>query len=226
MNRIFSISVCVAIVLLGLATAAISQNSTSRRANTTSQARSASSTNTAAEREKIWNSPTMLKARAWVQEYCQRSAKITPAEAKQYMKELENLSPVQMKLWLLKFQHEEDMNRKQQADFELARRASLKQAMSVDKATQQDYANINRDENEAASTEERSLQVQAQNDAQRSLAKQEETSLDASNVDSFYNGYGGLYGDYGLGFSYRPLDGLGVAPHIHIHVHPPAVADK
>ncbi|QEG33109.1 hypothetical protein [Bythopirellula goksoeyrii] len=225
MNRILSISVCAAIVLFGLATAAISQNANSRRPSGTNQASSATTINTAAEREKIWNSPTMLKARAWVQEYCQRSAKITPAEAKQYMTELENLSPVQMKLWLLKFDHQEEMNRKREEDFEIARRAHLKQAEAINNATQKSYADINRDENEAASTEERSLQIQAQNDAERGLAKQEETSLDASNVDSFYNGYGGLYGDYGYGFSYRPLDGIGVAPHIHIHVHPPVDAD-
>ena len=29
-----------------------------------------------AQREQIWNSPTMLRARAWVQEYCATSAKI------------------------------------------------------------------------------------------------------------------------------------------------------
>ena len=83
MNRTLSISACVTIVILGLATAAVSQNPASRPQR--------ASSDTAAEREKIWNSPTMLHARAWVQEYCQRSAKITPAEAQQYMKELENL---------------------------------------------------------------------------------------------------------------------------------------
>lgn len=212
MNRIVSISSCVAIVLLGLATAAVSQNSTSRPQR--ASASSANSSNSAAEREKIWNSPTMLRARAWVQEYCQRSAKITPAEAQQYMKELENLTPVQMKLWLLKFDHEEAMNRQQQADFELARRASLRQAISVDKATQQDYSAINRDENEAAATAEQSIQTQAQEASAREQAKQDQTAVDASNMDSFYGGYGGygLYPGYGLG-------GYGAAPHIHIHVH-------
>jgi hypothetical protein len=69
------------------------------------------------EQLKIWNSPTMLRARAWVQEYCQRSAKITPEEANQYMAEMEHMTPTQMKLWLLKFDEEEENIRQQQADF-------------------------------------------------------------------------------------------------------------
>jgi hypothetical protein len=163
----------------------------------------------------------MLHARAWVQEYCQRSAKITPAEAQQYMKELENLSPTQMKLWLLKFQHDEDMARQQQADFEMARKAHLQQAISIDKATQQDYANINRDENEAASTAEQSIRTQAAEASQREQAKQDQTAVDAENVDSFYGGYGGIYGGYGGLYG-----GYGFVPHIHIHVHPQSDPDQ
>jgi hypothetical protein len=49
-----------------------------------------------AERAKIWESPQMLRARAWVKDYCAHSAKITPAEAKEYEAELANLSPKQM----------------------------------------------------------------------------------------------------------------------------------
>src|SRR6516164_4425244 len=71
-----------------------------------------------AEREQIWNSPSMLRARAWLQEYCDRSAKITPAEKQQYMTELANLTPMQMKLWLLKFDEQEEARRQQQAYFE------------------------------------------------------------------------------------------------------------
>src|SRR5688500_4065157 len=55
-----------------------------------------------AQREQIWNSPNMLRARAWLQEYCSKSARVTPEEAKQQMAELENMTPAQMKLWLLK----------------------------------------------------------------------------------------------------------------------------
>ncbi len=221
MNRILSITVCSAIVLFGLTTLAISQNTNSRRPSANSQSGSASTSDTAAEREKIWNSPTMLHARAWVQEYCERSAKISPEEAQQYMKELENLTPTQMKLWLLKFEHEQEMIKKQQADFEMTRQASLRQAMSVDQATQQAYSNINRGINEAASTAEESIRTQAAQAAERAQDKANQTAVDAANVDSFYGGYGGIYGGYGGLYG-----GYGFVPHIHIHVHPQIDADQ
>src|SRR5262245_39074411 len=44
-----------------------------------------------AQREQIWNSPNMLRARAWLQDYCKASAKITPEESQQYMTELQSL---------------------------------------------------------------------------------------------------------------------------------------
>src|SRR4029079_4631961 len=80
-----------------------------------------------AERAKIWNSPAMLRARAWAQDYCSHSAKITPQEAKDYMVELQRMTPKQMKLWLLKFDEQEEMMQQQQAAFELSRQASLQQ---------------------------------------------------------------------------------------------------
>jgi hypothetical protein len=58
-----------------------------------------------AERERIWNSPDMLRARAWLQDYCSKSAKVTPEQGRKYMQELANLTPSQMELWLLKHDH-------------------------------------------------------------------------------------------------------------------------
>ena len=93
--------------------------------------------------------------------------------------------------------------------------AGLQQAISIDKATQQDYANINRDENEAASTEEQSLQVSGGRMMPSAVSpSKKKLPTDASNVDSFYGGYGGIYGGYGA------YGGYGVVPHIHIHVYP------
>ena len=57
-----------------------------------------------AEREKIWNSPEMLDARAYLQTYFERSAKISDAEAKKYMEELKQKDPDQMRIWLIRFQ--------------------------------------------------------------------------------------------------------------------------
>lgn len=57
-----------------------------------------------AEREKIWNSPEMLEARARVELTLKRSAKVTDAQAAQYMAELKAKSPDQMKIWLIQQQ--------------------------------------------------------------------------------------------------------------------------
>ena len=51
-----------------------------------------------AEREQIWNSPDMLRARAWLKDYCSKSAKVTPELAKEYETELANMTPKQMKI--------------------------------------------------------------------------------------------------------------------------------
>ncbi|MDZ4658505.1 MAG: hypothetical protein SH868_13085 [Bythopirellula sp.] len=217
MNRLLSRSVCAATVLCGVATVAFSQNAPTRLNTAPTLAAapaSASNPATAAEREKIWNSPTMLRARAWVQEYCQRSAKITPAEEQAYMTELENLSPMQMKLWLLKFDHEEATIRQQQADFNRSRQAGLNQAASVDKATQQAYSNINRDENEAAATAEKSYNTQQAQAAQRGDEKQEELAADGTSEGGYFDPFGGYgYGPFVTGGGYG-------ATHIHVHVHP------
>jgi hypothetical protein len=219
MNRYLSNSICVVLLLLSVGTVAIGQNTTAPRTSTTSAA-----ANTDAEREKIWNSPSMLRARAWVQEYCERSAKITPEEAKQYQTELANLSPVQMKLWLLKFQHEEDTIRQQQADFERGRQASLAQASMYRQQYQQAGDNINRDETMAAENEEQSLQTQAAEASQRQDQKQQDLAISAAQTDDALGGGYGAWGlGYGLGGGYSyGVGGFG-APPVHVHVHmPPA----
>src|SRR5687767_14699015 len=95
-----------------------------------------SATEMDAERAKIWNSPAMLRGRAWLHDYCARSAKVTPEQAQEYMTELQNMSPSQMKLWLLKFQEQEEMIHQQQAMFNAHRQAGVQQAVGVEKATQ------------------------------------------------------------------------------------------
>ncbi|QDT74907.1 hypothetical protein [Lacipirellula limnantheis] len=152
-----------------------------------------------AEREKVWDSPQMLRARAWVKDYCAHSAKITPAEAKEYEAELANLSPKQMKLWLLKFQHEEEMIQQQQQMFNNARQADVGQAMALHKQMKQSYADINKDETEAAQTEEGSIKQQQQFAQERSMQKT--ADQDAAATDMLtqpFGGYGG-YGGYGYG---------------------------
>jgi hypothetical protein len=141
----------------------------------------------------------MLRARAWVKDYCAHSAKITPAEAKEYDAELANLTPKQMKLWLLKFQHEEEMIQQQQQMFNSSRQADVGQAMALHKQMKQSYADINKGETAAAKTAENSVKQQeefAQEDSLQKTADQDAAATDL--LTQPYFGYGG-YGGYGFG---------------------------
>lgn len=217
MNRPVMSYCCSAVLILGFVSVAASQPGgagtplpSATGLGTTSS--TASTPAMDAERAKIWNSPTMLRARAWVQEYCARSAKITPAEAQQYMTELSQLTPVQMKLWLLKFDHEEETIRQQQAAFNASRQGSVQAAMGMRQETEKAYADINRDETEAAQNEQQSINTEQQEATERGL--QNTADRDAA-VDSMENGplYGAGYG-YGFGGLYGGGD-----YHLHYHVH-------
>jgi hypothetical protein len=217
MNRPHLVAACAAAVVVGIVTIASSQNPPALPVASPGLPAGAAAQN--AEREKIWNSPTMLRARAWVQEYCQTSAKITPQEAQQYMSELANLSPAQMKLWLLKFDAEEAALRRQQADFERVRQAGVSQAMSYQTQTAQELADVNRDENEAAENAQQSLNAQQQEAQQRELQNTADRDATETGILSPF-GYGpyGPYGAMGGGPYYGGYGGYG--SHVHIHVHP------
>ena len=205
MKRLVVAALMLAVVGVSFAKVAFSQSAapapTTKPAAATTPAPYHPGANAAtdAEREKIWESPQMLRARAWVKDYCAHSAKITPAEAKEYEAELANLSPKQMKLWLLKFQHEEEMIQQQQAMFNNARQADVKQAMAVHQQMKQSYANINADANKAAQAEENSIKQQqefAQEDGLQKNADRDAAATDLLTQPFF--GYGG-YGGYGYG---------------------------
>lgn len=165
------------------------------------------------EQLKIWNSPTMLRARAWVQEYCQRSAKITPEEANQYMAEMEHMTPVQMKLWLLKFQDEEDMIRQQQAAFNVSRQADVGQASGIHQAEQQAEADINRDETAAAQNAQDSLNAERDAANERLLQKSSDRNA-AATAQSTMPLYMG-----GYPFGYSRWGAFPAAGEVHYHVH-------
>ncbi|HEX3601728.1 MAG TPA: hypothetical protein VHU84_16360, partial [Lacipirellulaceae bacterium] len=117
-----------------------------------------------AEREEIWNSADMLRARAWLKDYCSKSAKVTPEMAKQYETELANMSPNQMRLWLMKFDEQEQMRQQQYATFQQANAAGLQQAVAAHRQTQQGYAAMNQAESAAANSEEGQINEQRQNE--------------------------------------------------------------
>jgi hypothetical protein len=165
-----------------------------------------------AERAKIWNSPAMLRARAWAQEYCQESAEISPEEARNYMTELSRMSPTQMKLWLLKFNHEQEAVKQQQAAFNAQRQASVQQAMSMNQSIQQAYGRINQDETEAAQTEQASINEERENAQQNAAEKQ--GTMSAYGAGAYGLGYGAYgYGPYGYG------GGLIAPAQYHYHFH-------
>lgn len=149
------------------------------------------------ERAAIWNSPNMLRARAWLQEYCATSAKVKPGEAQQYLNELQNMSATQMKLWLLKFDEEEDRKQQQNAFWQQAHAAALGQAKTSDAATQKSYAAVETEENAAANQEQSQLSEEEQNEQAMQDTKQS-----------------GPYTPYGQG--YYPGGGI----HYHFHIYP------
>jgi hypothetical protein len=151
-----------------------------------------------AERAQIWNSPNMLRARAWLQEYCNTSAKVKPGEGQKYMNELANMTPTQMKLWLMKFDEEEDAKQQQQALWKQAHSAALSQAMAADRNAQKAYSAINTEETQAANQGQQQINEQRQNEQMLEGDKQ---------IEQGAYGPGG-YGAYG--------DGL----HYHFHMYP------
>ena len=78
-----------------------------------------------AQREQIWNSPEMLTARAWMETYFERSAKISDEQAKKYMDGLKTMYPDQMKLWLVKFQADRESSKQQVETQRQARHQSI-----------------------------------------------------------------------------------------------------
>jgi hypothetical protein len=131
-----------------------------------------------------------LRARAWLQDYCSKSAKVTPEEGKRYMAELEKLTPIQMKLWLLKHDEAEQQRQQQIGFWQQAHAAGLSQALAANRATQQSYAAINQEQNEAASVAEQQINQQEQ-DAQN-MAEDKQIGLGPYSPYGF-GGYGGVH---------------------------------
>ena len=163
-----------------------------------SQASPASQASIDAERAAIWNSPNMLRARAWLQEYCATSDKVKPGEAQQYLDELEHMTPIQMKLWLMKFDEEEDQKKQQNAFWKQAQSTAMGQAKSADRATQKSYGAIEKEETGAANQEQGQINEQTANEQQNEDNKQL-----------------GPYTPYGQG-AYPGAGGI----HYHFHIYP------
>ncbi len=88
------------------------------------------------EQEKVWNSPEMLGARAWLDDYFAASAKITAKQAQQYLDRLRAMSPDQMKLWLSRFE-EQRRSRERAETVRQQRRAEIAQSLAAQQRQQQ-----------------------------------------------------------------------------------------
>lgn len=161
------------------------------------------------EAAKVWNSPQMVKARAWLDDYLSKSARVTPEEAAQYKTALEKLTAPQMKLWLLKFEHEEQQRQQQYQAFLQSQHVAVTHAMAMHQATQQALANISQGETAAAQESQRQLDVQQQRAAQMQQEKMAELNAPDIGGPGYGVGYTGLY----------PYGGWG-GTHYHVHIYP------
>ncbi len=142
----------------------------------------------------------MLRARAWLLDYCNTSKKCKPGDAEKYTTELENLSPIQMKLWLMKFDEEEERKQQQRDIWQQAHAAALQHAQAANRATQKSYSAIDSEETAAANQDQQQLNYEQNLEDTESADKQ----LEAGDA-------------YNPGLGYFPGDGV----HYHFHLYGP-----
>ena len=168
-----------------------------------------------ANREQIWNSASMLRARAWLQDYLNHNKSITKQQAAEYEAALKSMTPAQMQLFaglhdhaqqtspanLTRQAHQAAALHAQQAAaaqkwwMENVHKAEAARAMAADRATEQAYADINQEESAAAG------QAQRQFNAEQARARaMQQSKQDLLNNPPYWGyGYGGLYGYPGYG---------------------------
>jgi hypothetical protein len=159
-------------------------------------ARAADAKDDDAAREKIWNSPEMLHARAWLESYFRVAKAYPPEKAAAYRKALENMSAPEMELWLMKFEHDRAMARTQEAAFEQQRQAAIARDEGQLAQQRQALKNVNRDENRAASAAEKVITDERQ-EAERNYrqnAAEQSRLVDEYNRPYVPYFYGGYYG--------------------------------
>ena len=150
-----------------------------------------------AEKEAVWNSPDMLRARAWLTEYCNTSAKCKPGDAEKFTNELQNMSATQMKLWLMKFDEEEEEKQQQTAFWKHVQGMAVSHAKSVNAATDKSLAAVETEETAAANQEQGRLNYEQQLEDTEGADKQLDEAGDA------YNPGRGYYGGDGVHFHFH-----------------------
>lgn len=187
-------------------------------AKTSSDLAHAQSTGTSgstdAEHEAAWNSPEMLRARAWVTDYTKNNPALSEAEAAQHMQAMISMTPQQMKLFAAMHDsttkghpavhtqqvHQQALQSAQQAAaaqkwwMQNVHKAEMQRAMQANKATQQSYSNIASEETAAANQEESQLkaeQAAARENQDAKLDELNSPALDSVNYPYQWGGYPG-----------------------------------
>ena len=148
-----------------------------------------------ASRSKIWNSPEMKKARAWVDDYLRVTNKYTPQQKAAYKKHLASLTAPQMEMWLMRFEHDQDVAKRRESGFQAARNAGLARDEAAIKQNQKELSDIEKGENTAAADEEKRLK--SEQTFSRSMYKQKQR--EATRMLEEYSS-GGFGWGFGMGF--------------------------
>lgn len=125
-----------------------------------------------AQRAKIWNSPEMLEARAYVTEYGRRSRQFNAQAAEKYLANLSQFSPEQMEAWLQRYQARRTNLRKGEEAQQAARELSVRHALGRLDAVRQGYDNFNQGRNEGANIARDQLAERQQFSERMALARQ------------------------------------------------------
>lgn len=144
------------------------------------------------ERDKIWNSPEMKKARAWVDDYLRVTNKYTPEQKAEYKKHLALLTAPQMEMWLMRFEHDQDAAKRRESGFQAARNAGLARDEAAIKQNQKELSDIEKGENTAAADEEKRLK--SEQTFARSMYKQKQREATRMLEEYSSGGFGWGFG--------------------------------
>ena len=144
------------------------------------------------KRDKIWNSPEMKKARAWVDDYLRVTNKYTPEQKAEYKKHLALLTAPQMEMWLMRFEHDQDVAKRRESGFQAARNAGLARDEAAIKQNRKELSDIEKGENTAAADEEKRLK--SEQTFARSMYKQKQREATRMLEEYSSGGFGWGFG--------------------------------
>ena len=129
-----------------------------------------------AEREKIWNSADMLRARAWMEDYFRVSKKYTPEQADEYRAHFKAMTAKQMEIWLMKFDHDRQMAHQQAAFDQNTRHIQVAHDLATLRQSQKTLDDVNKQENQVAAEADKRIEQQRQAATEMNRQRQAEQS--------------------------------------------------